>query len=173
MATALNISQIENDDVDALVVLVNSAYRGESSKKGWTTEADLLGGLRTNKKAIQDMLRQQGAIILTAKTETDRLVGCVYLHQKGDQLYLGMLTVAPDIQAKGIGNQLLLAAEKYAREINCTVITMTVIDVRHELIDWYKRKGFQSTGEIRPFPTDPEFGLPMQPLQFTVLEKKI
>ena len=173
MINSCTISKIEKSDLTTLVNLVNSAYRGESSKKGWTTEADLLGGIRTSLKSVQELLQQPGAIILTAKNENNQLVGCVYLQEQRNQLYLGMLTVAPDIQAKGIGNQLLLAAEKYAAEINCNTITMTVIDVRHELIDWYKRKGYKNTGETKPFPSDPSFGIPKQPLQFVVLEKKI
>jgi ribosomal protein S18 acetylase RimI-like enzyme len=171
MTGSLNISTIEKNDFEALVNLVNSAYRGESSKKGWTTEADLLDGQRTDLQSIHSILLEPGAVLLTAKDENQRLVGCVYLQQQEHTLYLGMLTVAPDIQAKGIGNQLLLAAEKYARKNDCKTIRMTVIDVRHELIDWYKRKGYQSTGEIKPFPSDPKFGLPKQPLQFMVLEK--
>lgn len=173
MSNSINISHLEEDASEAMVSLVNSAFRGESSKIGWTTEADLLGGLRTNLKSIQDLVKKPGAVILAAKNETNRLVGCVYLEQQKKKLYLGMLTVAPDLQAKGIGNQLLMAAEKYATEIDCNTITMTVIDIRYELIDWYLRKGYHRTGETKPFPTDPQFGLPKQPLQFTVLEKKL
>jgi ribosomal protein S18 acetylase RimI-like enzyme len=101
------------------------------------------------------------------------MVGCVYLLQQRSQLYLGMLTVAPHMQAQGIGKELLFAAEKYGCEINCTSVVMTVIDKRHELIEWYKRHGYHSTGEIRPFPTSPSFGIPNQPLQYMVLEKYI
>ncbi len=173
MNTIINISQLDIDDLDTLVGLVNSAYRGESSRKGWTTEADLLDGIRTDRKSLLAMLQKPGAHMLTAKNEVNRVVGCVYLHQQSNQLYLGMLTVAPEIQAMGIGKQLLLAAEKYAREINCTSIIMTVIDTRHDIIDWYIRKGYYLTGETRPFPTGPEFGIPKQPLQFIVLEKAL
>lgn len=173
MTHTLNISPLLYDDIDELVILVNSAYRGESSKKGWTTEADLLGGIRTDRYAIEGLLQKPGTIILTAMDETNQMAGCVYLQQQGRQLYLGMLTVAPDIQAKGIGKKLLLAAENYAIEINCSSIIMSVIDIRYELIDWYKRKGYQSTGETKPFPADPAFGIQKQPLQFIVLEKKL
>ncbi|MEP7144673.1 MAG: GNAT family N-acetyltransferase [Ferruginibacter sp.] len=173
MINTLNISPLVNDDIEALISLVNSAYRGESSKKGWTTEADLLGGIRTDQKSIQAQIEKPGATMLTARDEANTLVGCVYLLQQGHQLYLGMLTVAPDIQARGIGKQLLFAAEKYGREINCSSVVMSVIELRHELIDWYKRHGYESTGEIKPFPSDPSFGIPKQPLQFIVLEKKI
>jgi len=173
MTNTLNITPLEIENIPELTRLINSAYRGESSKKGWTTEADLLGGLRTNENSLLELFQKAGATILIAKDEQGQLVGCVYLQLQTNQLYLGMLTVAPDIQAKGIGSQLLQAAENYAIDLNCDSIIMTVIDVRHELIDWYKRKGYQSTGETKPFPTDPEFGIPKQPLQFIVLEKKI
>lgn len=173
MPDSLNIAPLVSNDIVKLVNLVNSAYRGESSKKGWTTEADLLDGLRTNEESIQAIIQKPGAVILTARTDNNELAGCVYLQQQEQQVYLGMLTVAPDIQAKGIGKQLLQAAENYAREINGKSIIMTVIDIRHELIDWYKRKGYQPTGEIKPFPSDTAFGIPKQPLQFVVLEKRL
>jgi len=173
MTDILNIAPLLNEDTEELIRLVNSAYRGESSKKGWTTEADLLDGIRTDQKSIEAQLQKPGATMLIAKNMNDRMVGCVYLMQQGHRLYLGMLTVAPDIQARGIGKQLLQAAEKYAGEINCTSIVMSVIDIRLELIDWYKRHGYVSTGEIKPLPADPSFGIPKQPLQFIVLEKKI
>ena len=173
MAQTLHISPLLPGHIDELVRLVNSAYRGESSKKGWTTEADLLGGIRTDRTSIKDLLQKPGAMILTALDEINRMAGCVYLQKQGWQLYLGMLTVAPDMQATGIGKQLLLAAENHASEINCTSIVMSVIDVRHELIEWYKRKGYAGTGEVKPFPDDPAFGIQKQPLQFIILEKKL
>jgi len=173
MNNALTISRIENVDIAELANLVNSAYRGESSKKGWTTEADLLDGQRTDQKTLEELIQKNGSIILSARNEAAQIIGCVYLQQEDHQLYLGMLTVAPDIQAKGIGKYLMLAAENYAREIKCTSIIMKVIDIRHELIDWYKRKGYQSTGRTTPFPSDPAFGLPKIPLQFIELEKKL
>jgi len=173
MTIALKITTLDTSDIPELTRLINSAYRGESSKKGWTTEADLLGGLRTNENSLHELVKKPGSTILTAKDDKGQLAGCVYLQQEASQLYLGMLTVAPDIQAKGIGSQLLQAAENHAVELHCSTVTMTVIDVRHELIEWYKRKGFQSTGEIKPFPTDPEFGIPKQPLRFIVMEKML
>ena len=173
MTTTLNISQLVNDEIDILVNLVNSAYRGESSKQGWTTEAHLLDGIRTDEQSIKTQLSKPGAVMLTAKDEAGKMVGCVYLLKQCSQLYLGMLTVAPHMQAQGIGKELLFAAEKYGRDINCTSVVMTVIDKRTELIGWYKRHGYQSSGEIRPFPASPSVGIPNQPLQLMVLEKKI
>lgn len=163
------ISPATKRDVPALAGLVNSAYRGESSKKGWTNEADLLGGVRTDEAGLHTMLKNPNATIL--KYEADgQLLGCVYLEKKGPDLYLGMLTVSPETQAKGIGKQLMTAAEKFARAEQCRAITMTVITVRYELIAWYERRGFRATGERQPFPEDPNF-LPKQPLEFMVMEK--
>ncbi|MEJ7588482.1 MAG: GNAT family N-acetyltransferase [Ferruginibacter sp.] len=173
MTDTITIDKLANEDIEECINLVNSAYRGESSKKGWTTEADLLDGIRTDQKSLRAQLDTPGAIMLIARDGHNRMAGCVYLLQQGNQLYLGMLTVAPDIQARGIGKQLLLAAEKYSVEVNCTAVIMTVIDIRYELIEWYKRKGYRETGQTKPFPSHPSFGIPKQPLRFVVLEKQL
>ncbi|WP_338869661.1 GNAT family N-acetyltransferase [Spirosoma sp. SC4-14] len=160
------------DDITTLNILVNSAYRGDSSRKGWTTEADLLGGIRTDEEGIRTMLENPAARIL--KYEADgELIGCVYLEKKDGDLYLGMLTVSPESQAAGIGKQLLEAAETYAQQQNCRAVTMTVITLRHELIAWYQRRGYAPTGETKPFPDDPRFGIQKQPLEFIVMEKRL
>jgi ribosomal protein S18 acetylase RimI-like enzyme len=159
------------EDVPALNKLVNSAYRGDVSKKGWTTEAFILDGIRTDEEALREMIQKPGAVILKCNTAEGDLVGCVYLEKKGDKLYLGMLSVDPHLQASGIGKGLLAEGERYAKENNCTAVIMTVITVRHELIEWYKRKGYSITGERQPFPSDPRFGIPKQPLEFLVMEK--
>jgi ribosomal protein S18 acetylase RimI-like enzyme len=158
-------------DVSALNLLINSAYRGDSSRRGWTTEADLLDGIRTDDAALLDMLRHPNATLL--KYETDgQLLGCVYLEQKGDALYLGMLTVSPDVQTLGLGKQLMAAAETHARTRQCRAITMTVLPQRRELIAFYERRGYHLTGETAPFPHgNPRFGLPRQSLEFVVMQK--
>ena len=160
-------------DIPALNELVNSAYRGDSSRRGWTTEADLLDGVRTDEQGLRTMLANPNATILKYE-QGGQLIGCVYLEQKGNSLYLGMLTVSPDAQAGGIGKQLMTAAEQLARDRHCRTMTMTVIPQRHELIAFYERRGYQATGETEPFPMDdPRFGLPKQPLSFIVMEKRI
>jgi ribosomal protein S18 acetylase RimI-like enzyme len=161
------------DDLPELNQLVNSAYRGDSSRKGWTTEADLLDGIRTDEAGLQEMMQEPDAAILCCRNEKDELLGCVYLKKKNNQLYLGMLTVNPELQGGGIGKQLLMAADERARTLQCSAITMTVISVRAELIAWYERHGYHRTGETAPFPTDPRFGIPKQALEFIVLEKDI
>lgn len=160
-------------DIPALNTLVNSAYRGESSKKGWTTEANILDGIRTDEKNLAELFSKPGATILLSRNETEQLTGCVYLQKEPSTYYLGMLTVSPHLQAGGIGRQLMLAAEEYVKKENISTITMTVISVRHELIAWYERNGYAKTGETKPFPTDPSFGIPKQPLEFVVMKKQL
>lgn len=159
-------------DIPALVRLVNSAYRGEASTKGWTTEAHLLKGeLRTDEMSVAKLLQKPGAVILKYADEAGLLTGCVYLEKQDKKMYLGMLSVSPDIQAKGIGKKLLSASEEHAKKQNCSSIIMNVISVRHELISWYERRGYQKNGEMKPFPVETKFGVPTQPLEFVVLEK--
>jgi ribosomal protein S18 acetylase RimI-like enzyme len=99
-------------------------------------------------------------------------LGMVMLKNQGDGLYLGMLTVAPDLQGGGIGKKLLYASETFAKEHGLPKIIMTVISVRTELVAWYERHGYIRTGEVKPFPMDdPKFGLPKQFLEFVVMEK--
>jgi ribosomal protein S18 acetylase RimI-like enzyme len=97
----------------------------------------------------------------------------VYLQKQENKIYLGMLTVSPDIQAKGVGKKLLKAAEEYAFVQECRAITMTVISLRKELINWYERRGYKATGDRKPFPNDPRFGVQKQPLEFIVMEKNL
>lgn len=171
---SLMIIPATTEDVPALVALVNSGYRGDSSRQGWTTEADLLGGIRIDEEAMLDLLNTPGSAVLKATDTNGALQGCVHLQDAGNALYLGMLTVSPGLQNAGIGRQLMEAAEVFAHEKDFTAITMTVISVRDELIAWYKRRGYTDTGERKPFPmNDPRFGLPKQALEFIVMKKQL
>ena len=160
-------------DIPSLLPLINSAYRGEASRQGWTTEADIIDGdQRIAAEDLAEALNIPGAVLLQYKNDKDELQGCVYLKPVKEGLYLGMLSVWPQLQAKGIGKDLMKAAEKYASENSFNKITMQVIHVRNELIDWYKRQGYQPTGEMIPF-EDGKFGKAIIPLSFLVLEKNI
>lgn len=159
--------------IESIVELVNSAYRGEESKLGWTTEADLLGGQRTDFEQIQEMISSKDAEVQLVFFN-DNLIGCFYLHKENESLYFGMLTVKPSMQGLGYGKKILEEIERKAIEWEFKKITMTVISLRVELIAFYQRKGFQWTGEVRPFPShDPRFGIPKTDLLFHVFEKKI
>ncbi|MES2881494.1 MAG: GNAT family N-acetyltransferase [Bacteroidota bacterium] len=168
----LQFSFASSTDITSINVLVNSAYRGDSSKRGWTTEADLLDGIRTDEEGLKSMLAKPSSVIIQVREEKE-LVGCVYLEKQEAKMYLGMLTVAPNLQARGIGKALLQKAEEYALQQKCTSIIMTVITRRSELIAWYERHGYSDTGERKPFPADPGFGLQKIPLEFLVLEKPL
>lgn len=176
-----NIRDATLEDVNALEFLVNAAFRGESSKNGWTTEEHLLGGQRTDKETLELMLVTPSNTVLVAeandrnKERIGKLSACVLLAKKDDVLYLGMLTVAPELQGLGVGKHLLKAAEKFGTQVNCQKIEMTVIAQRIELIDWYKRHGYLQTDEVRPFPYgNLRFGEPKRDdLHFIVLEKTL
>lgn len=167
-------------DVPALTSLVNSAYRGESSRVGWTTEADLLGGQRTDEAALQEFIGSEGGEpstrVMLIAFETDAPLACVQLERRGDLAYLGMLTVAPARQSSGLGRRLLEAAEReVVRRWSVRGMMMTVIAQRAELIDWYERRGYRRSGATAPFPYgDERFGLPRRSdLHFVVLEKSL
>jgi len=164
----------DEKDILSLVALMDNAYRGENSKLGWTSEADLfIGNKRTDEITVANLIKRPGSVFLKYLNEEGILEGCVFLHKKDNRIYLGMFSVSPIAQGKGIGKKLLAAADDYAREYNCTSIYMTVITVREELIAWYERNGYQKTGKLLPFPVDERFGIPTQPLEMLVLEKHL
>ena len=161
-------------DTAELTKLVNSAYRGESSQKGWTTEAHLLDGIRIDEPTMAEYLQADDATILKYTNEDGQIIACVYLQQQKQRLYLGMLTVSPTLQANGIGRQLLHEAEKVAHSLNCSIIFMTVITARLELINWYERRGYHLTGKTEPFSSIPKrFGEPKEEIYLAILEKEI
>ena len=167
------ISIVAIQDIPALVQLLNNAYRGEESKKGWTSEADMVGGdIRTDETNMKELMRQRGAVFLKYTNEEHEIRGCVFLHERESKLYLGMLSVSPSLQTKGIGKQLMTAAEQYARQKACPAIFMRVISLRHELIAWYERQGYYKTGETQAF-DNTKFGTAKLPIEFVMLQKDL
>jgi GNAT superfamily N-acetyltransferase len=165
----------EPSDAENLSRLVNSAYRGESSRRGWTTEAGLLGGQRTDPDTLREIICESNYVILVMHSGADP-AGCVLLQRKAESAYLGMLTVLPELQARGIGRRLLEAAEDWViKNWRLQAVEMTVIRQRPELIAWYERRGYVNTHRAEPFPYgDEKFGLPRRPdLEFVVLEKRL
>lgn len=172
----LKISLVERQDVDPLLTLIQSAYRGESSRRGWTTEADILDGQRTDVENLLEILGDSTKALFQGRMN-DELVACVLLEKKAQgAAYLGLLTVHPQKQNLGLGKCLLRHCESWAKEQwGVGLIEMTVFSVRKELLDWYERHGYRPTGEVRPFPmNDRRLGIPkVQFLEFFVLAKKI
>ena len=161
-------------DVPHITSVLNSAYRGEMSRQGWTTEADLIAGnVRTDEKHLLEVMQKKGSIVLKYTDGSGSITGCVNLQQTENKLYLGMLAVVPVKQNSGVGKALLQAAEEFAGSTGCSVIYMTVISLRTELIEWYKRHGYIATGETIPFPEDGLTGAHLRELEFIVLHKKV
>jgi GNAT superfamily N-acetyltransferase len=162
-------------DADAVVALVESAYRGDSSRTGWTTEADLLDGRRTGVDDVLASIARPHSQVLLAERD-GRLQACAHVAVDEGAGYFGMFSVVPSLQRAGVGKQVLAEAERIARdEYGQAVMRMTVIDVRDELIAYYERRGYRRTGVTKPFPYgDERFGLPRRAdLRFEVLEKTL
>lgn len=163
------------DDAPVLADLVHRAYRGDSSRAGWTTEADLLEGQRIGLSDVEAKISASDCEVLLA--EDGRILGCCEIEQRPDRgAYFGMFAVEPRLQGGGVGRLLLDRAESRVRERwGATAMEMTVIAQRTELISWYERRGYAKTGETRPFPYgDPAFGLPQRDdLVFEVLAKRL
>lgn len=179
----LSFRTATHDDIPALIELVTSAYRGDASRQGWTTEADLLDGQRIDADMLRADLDAPGSIVLlgidSADEDRPRLVACANIATQASDdgipsAYFGMFSVAPDLQGGGIGKLVLAEAERIAHDtLGCSRMRMTVIDSREELIAFYERHRYRRTGIKKPFPYgNPRYGLPKRDdLQFEVLEK--
>lgn len=154
-------------DLPALHPVIERAYRGETARQGWTHEADLIEGPRTNLETLTALVEDPAQVLLIA-WDDGTAIGCVNVANRGGgTAYLGLLCIEPLRQAGGLGRQLIAAAERHAREgFGCTRIEMTVIEERRKLIDYYVRRGYAETGERRDFPISL-----VPPLFMTVLAK--
>jgi ribosomal protein S18 acetylase RimI-like enzyme len=161
-------------DIDAIVALVESAYRGESGLRGWTTESHLLDGRRTDAADVGALIGDSASRLLLAERD-GRLRASCHVERQGDIGYFGMFAVDPGEQGGGLGKRVLAEAERIAREEwHCRAMKMMVIEQRGELIAWYQRRGYRRTGQFKPFPYgDERFGIPRRAdLRFEVLLKE-
>ncbi|MDT0388739.1 GNAT family N-acetyltransferase [Streptomyces sp. DSM 41921] len=175
LATGLTFRDATDADVDELVALIESAYRGEASRAGWTTEADILDGQRTDPEGVRAVIKAADSRLLTVERE-GRIVACCQLEHRGDHAYFGMFSVSPSLQGAGLGKVIIAEAERQARATwGVTEMHMTVISVRDDLIAWYERRGYRRTGRMTPFPYgDERFGIPLRDdLQFELLVKEL
>ncbi|KFG76877.1 GNAT family N-acetyltransferase [Streptomyces mutabilis] len=162
-------------DVDEIVALVESAYRGDASRAGWTTEADILQGQRTDPEGVLEVIKSPDGHLLTVERD-GVVVACCQLEHRGAHAYFGMFAVSPALQGAGLGKAVIAEAERRSREAwDVTEMHMTVISVREDLIAWYERRGYRRTGEMSPFPYgDERFGIPQRDdLQFELLVKPL
>jgi ribosomal protein S18 acetylase RimI-like enzyme len=165
-------------DVLAIVALVESAYRGEASRAGWTTEADLLDGQRTDPAAVQQLIDDPATHVLLVEDGDAGLLGSVTVTDEGERaaaVHVGMFAVRPTQQGHGVGRALLAEAEVLGRRLGRDLARMSVLAQRSELIAWYERRGYRRTGAREPFPYgDPRLGLPRrEDLVFEILQKPL
>lgn len=171
------------NDTDKLVLLVNRAYRGETGRRGWTTEADLIGGQRIDAEMVRGLITEpENSILIVEEERADGRVvaGCVHVRKEAAEgsarCHFGLLTVDVDQQRRGLGDFILGEAEAFAYErCHARTMRMYVISIRRPLIEWYQRRGYQATGERAPFPYGEErFGIPLRDdLEFIVMEKPL
>jgi ribosomal protein S18 acetylase RimI-like enzyme len=162
------------EDSGDICALVNSVYRGENSKKGWTTEADLLDGIRITTEKVNEILQTENHAILLMLLNK-KIIGCVHLQKKKSKCHLGMLSVDVDFQNKGIGKILITKSEDYAKTVfDCDEMEMKVIGQRTELVEYYQRRGYILTGEKEDFVMGKHFGaLKVKDLYFVYMVKKL
>jgi len=164
-----------DDDAESIANLVNSVYRGEGAKKGWTTEADLLDGIRITIEKVNEIINAPGNVILLALIN-NKIAGCVHLEKKKSRrCHLGMLSVDVNYQNRKIGRALMDKSEDYAKNVfGSSVMEMKVIGQRRELIDYYLRRGYKITGDKEPFIVNFHFGEPkVKDLYFVYMVKEL
>lgn len=172
----LTIRPATDADAPALVALIRSAYRGEESRTGWTTEADLLDDERIDTAGVCGKISDPTTTVLAAVDADGALVACCEVQLRSNEAaYFGLFAVHPSLQAPGLGRRVLTAAERYAAQYGWSRMQMTVIAQRLELIAWYERRGYWVTSETRPFPYGAVVGggSSRTDLHFVVLEKSL
>lgn len=161
-------------DISEIVPLINSAYRGDSSRAGWTTEADLVSGDRVTISEVESLLSRSGVVVLLCLLH-GKIIGTVELHNNHPEAYLGMLVVQPRLQGAGIGKQLLAEAERFVQQHwHSSSLCLSVISVRTELIAYYERRGYHSTAHFEDFPKQIGQSRPLvEGLKFALLRKRL
>lgn len=171
----LRFRSARHDDVRAIVALVERTYRGDASRAGWTTEADLLEGQRIDPQGVVESIEADHSRVVVAFSG-ENLVACAHVQQRPAIGYFGMFSVDPGHQGSGLGGTVLAECERQLLDdLDCSAVEITVLKQRVDLIPWYERRGYRLTGERRPFPYgDERFGVPrVADLEFVVLQKSL
>ncbi|MDD5158676.1 MAG: GNAT family N-acetyltransferase [Sulfuricurvum sp.] len=162
-----------HNDIPALTSLINRSYRGDSSRAGWTTEADLLNGKRIDEAGLIQLLNNPDSLILIARSD-ETILATIHAHRETDTVHFGLFAVEPSLQGGGIGKELLAYAESEAmQQWGVSTAIMEVITHRAELIEYYERRGYIRTGEMIAFPESDLWDQKIDSLELAVFHKKL
>ena len=75
--------------------------------------------------------------------EDDGLAGVLIVQPRPGDLLIWSVATNPDRQGRGLGKELLLAAEVRARELGRDVVRLYTGAVLQHLVDWYGRHGYR------------------------------
>ncbi len=147
-------------DAKEITTLVNRAYRPLPQDAGWTHEAGLVAGTRTTAGQVLSLFRERSVVLLLCVGQ--RIVACVHVQGDPPGACIGMLATDPQLQARGLGKQMLLHAEQYARKhFGASVFRMSILSSRPELLAFYERRGYALTGEVEGYPLSAGVGQPL------------
>jgi len=161
--TGMSFRYAVEADVSPLVALIERAYRGPETAGSWVSESHLLKGPRTSNAEISELIAQSDSRFLIAE-RNGRILGCCLIQRLGTtecssadigkgSAYFGMFAIDPTDHSTGLGKQILAEAERRVRDLwRSSSMVMTVINVREQLIEYYKRRGYTLTGATMPFP---------------------
>jgi N-acetylglutamate synthase-like GNAT family acetyltransferase len=172
---AILCRQAVESDAKDLVKVIRSAYRGDISRRGWTSEADLVGGDRIDVDQVLALAEANNSFFLVLE-KNGEVVGCCHVESRGGGCcYFSTFSINPALQGAGLGDYLLREAELLAvATYKSTQMELAVLDQQTKLIEWYRRRDFSFTGETRPFPVDEKFAKPLREnLYFVVLKKDL
>jgi GNAT superfamily N-acetyltransferase len=167
----LTITPAERKNIKNITQLINSAYRGDATGMGWTSESEYMEGLRATEASMERLFDRPDSDNFQCIDRMGQIVGFVSLEMRPDYVYLGLLSVLPKTQAGGVGKRILNFADGYARAAGRQAILITVVNVRAELIAWYERRGYRATGKTMPFPE--QAGKPKVPVCLIEMMKEI
>jgi len=157
---AIHLAEAKN--AEAIARLVNFAYRSKLINNGWSNESELVAGHRIDDESVLALMQQPQSVILLCNMDK-RLLACAHLLNTDGTVYLGMLSVIPEVQGMGIGKRMLQQAEDYAwNNMEADAIIMDVISQRTELISFYQRRGYVIHGQEKEYPVHLNIGEPLQ-----------
>jgi GNAT superfamily N-acetyltransferase len=121
-------------DRDAMVSVINDAFAIETFFEGPRTNIDQLS-----------RMMQKGIFLITCDP-VERIVASVYVELRKPCGYIGMLSIAPRHQRRGLGRRMVYAAEDFCRNQGCDGMKLTILSRRPELLPFYEKLGYRETG---------------------------